>query len=372
MPQVTRQHFASQDTFDTVINGDMESSFETDAASLNECGSNGSEKTSLEEQNSALQSQLTQTLSELEYWKYKAMKLERKNPKAKIKRTAAPPSSLREAAQRQGGVWKQGLDGLWKITNPQKPNLKPKHIFRNSNVDSEGFSVELSNRRLESGLHNRRSVHDKAARAHFTSSDEDDDVVFAFDENTGEKNALIKTRASDYDENSTTATDDSHEQTFFQALADRGGWLVGLLVVQSLSSFILKSNENLLQRHAVIVRFLTMLVGAGGNAGNQASVRVIRGLATGRMDDENRNAYLREELRTGFFLSLLLGAAGCIRAAIFFTPLAETLAITASLFMIVSISIFLGTMLPLLMEALSIDPAHSSTSIQGRFYVFEE
>ena len=49
------------------------------------------------------------------------------------------------------------------------------------------------------------------------------------------------------------------------------------------SSFILASFEKLLQRHSVIVFFLTMLVGAGGNAGNQAAVLVIRGLATGEI-----------------------------------------------------------------------------------------
>eukprot|EP00965_Chrysotila_dentata_P249204 6208777-Pleurochrysis_carterae.AAC.1 len=40
-------------------------------------------------------------------------------------------------------------------------------------------------------------------------------------------------------------------------------------VSQSGSSLILTSFEELLAQHAVIVAFLTMLVGAGGNAGNQ-------------------------------------------------------------------------------------------------------
>jgi len=63
------------------------------------------------------------------------------------------------------------------------------------------------------------------------------------------------------------------DEDFFKSLADRAGWLVGLLVLQSMSSFIIAQNEELLQNHTVIVQFLTMLVGAGGNAGNQASVR---------------------------------------------------------------------------------------------------
>ena len=61
--------------------------------------------------------------------------------------------------------------------------------------------------------------------------------------------------------------------SFGEALRDRAYWLVGLLVMQSCSGIILSRNEVLLANHPVIIYFLTMLVGAGGNAGNQASVR---------------------------------------------------------------------------------------------------
>jgi Mg/Co/Ni transporter MgtE len=61
--------------------------------------------------------------------------------------------------------------------------------------------------------------------------------------------------------------------SFGAALRDRAYWLVGLLLMQSFSGIILSRNEALLVDHPVIVYFLTMLVGAGGNAGNQASVR---------------------------------------------------------------------------------------------------
>ena len=60
---------------------------------------------------------------------------------------------------------------------------------------------------------------------------------------------------------------------FGEALRDRATWLVGLLILQSLSGIILSRNELLLANHPVIIYYLTMMVGAGGNAGNQASVR---------------------------------------------------------------------------------------------------
>ena len=56
-----------------------------------------------------------------------------------------------------------------------------------------------------------------------------------------------------------------------------GGGLLGLLVLQSSSSFILDRYEALIREHLFITLFLTMLVGAGGNAGNQSAIKVIRG-----------------------------------------------------------------------------------------------
>lgn len=63
---------------------------------------------------------------------------------------------------------------------------------------------------------------------------------------------------------------------------DCGRWLLGLLVLQSSSSLVLEKYEDLVRDHLVITLFLTMLVGAGGNAGNQSAIKIIRGLATGR------------------------------------------------------------------------------------------
>lgn len=74
--------------------------------------------------------------------------------------------------------------------------------------------------------------------------------------------------------------------------------------------------------------------------------------------------FLINELIVGLCLSVILGVAGCLRAAVFMTPFSETFAITASLFMIVMISVVLGATLPLGMKLVGIDPAHSSTTIQ--------
>jgi cation transporter-like permease len=160
-------------------------------------------------------------------------------------------------------------------------------------------------------------------------------------------------------ERSTDGSPLTIKEDFFKTLADRGSWLVGLLVLQSMSSFIIAHNEELLQQHAVIIQFLTMLVGAGGNAGNQASVRVIRGLAIGSITSSNTKPFLKTELLMGLCLSVILALAGFVRAFLFWVPWPETFAITSSLFLIVALSVVIGALLPLAMKFVGIDPAHS-------------
>jgi len=182
---------------------------------------------------------------------------------------------------------------------------------------------------------------------------------------SAENDGIMRAVVESTNNSSTEAADPSHRQmTFLQTLTDRAGWLIGLLVFQSLSSFILARNESLLQQHTVIVHFLTMLVGAGGNAGNQASVGVVRGIAIGTVNRSNARKVLAKEFIMGVALSLILGLAGLLRAKVFAVPWWETMAITTSLYMIVIISVILGASLPLGMEAIGIDPAHSSTTIQ--------
>ena len=89
----------------------------------------------------------------------------------------------------------------------------------------------------------------------------------------GETRDLLGNRTRVAESSQSQQQRQQEDESFYSILSDRAGWLVGLLVLQSMSSFILARNEALLEQHLVIVQFLTMLVGAGGNAGNQASVR---------------------------------------------------------------------------------------------------
>ena len=138
-----------------------------------------------------------------------------------------------------------------------------------------------------------------------------------------------------------------------------------LLVFQSCSSFILASFEQLLRRHSVVVFFLTMLVGAGGNAGNQAAVLVIRGLATGEITVRTYARYVLGEVWMALAISVPMVMAGYLRVAGFHGHShTDAIAISASLVTIVFTSVLIGSVLPLVFQKCHMDPAHAGATIQ--------
>ena len=93
-------------------------------------------------------------------------------------------------------------------------------------------------------------------------------------------------------------------------------------------------------------------------------VSVILGIALGTLNERTRGQFLIRELKMAATLSIILSVAGFARTICFRTPLPEAVTVTAALSLIVFISVCLGAVLPLVLERIGVDPAHSSTTIQ--------
>lgn len=155
------------------------------------------------------------------------------------------------------------------------------------------------------------------------------------------------------------------EHSYFETssltmLFERSKWLVGLLLFQSVSSVIMKRYDQMLADHVIISLFLTMLIGTGGNAGNQSATLVIRGLATGEIGRRRRLTVLLREFGLSIAIATLLCSVSFARVWFMHGNLPAAIAISASLFCIVTASMFLGTLIPLTLHRLGIDPAHSA------------
>ena len=146
----------------------------------------------------------------------------------------------------------------------------------------------------------------------------------------------------------------------------RAQWLLGLLALQSLSSFVLEANQGLIRDHLVITLFLTMLVGAGGNSGAQSAVLVIRGLATGQFSatKESYKRVIAQQARVGLLLGTALAAGGYARVYLSEGVPIDATAIASALFFIVNGAVLTGATLPFLLAWKGVDPAHAGTTVQ--------
>lgn len=146
----------------------------------------------------------------------------------------------------------------------------------------------------------------------------------------------------------------------WQLVWQRGMWLIGLLILQSVSSMILSQYSFMLNQYTIIAVFLTMLIGTGGNAGNQSATLVIRGLTTKEITRRNARKVLLRELTVGVIMASILSIVAFTRVYFSCHNVLSSLAIVTSLFFIVITSMLLGSIIPLILERFDIDPAHSA------------
>jgi cation transporter-like permease len=153
------------------------------------------------------------------------------------------------------------------------------------------------------------------------------------------------------------------EGSFFRRIiVERFLLLAGLMAFQSLSSEIISHFQGFIKEHMIVTLFLTMLVGAGGNAGSQSAVNIIRGMATGRVTGFSA---VIPELVNGLVLATLLVFCGFARVYFLHAgTLDECLAVVASLFLIVATSVVIGAALPLMLDRCGFDGAHAGPLIQ--------
>lgn len=135
-------------------------------------------------------------------------------------------------------------------------------------------------------------------------------------------------------------------------------WLLVLMISGMLTGAILGMFESAFVAIPILVTFIPMLTGTGGNAGSQASMLVIRGMA---LDEVRPRDFLKvfwKELRVSLIVGVILGAVNFLRIYFFFDH-QVLVALTVSLAMCCTVILAktVGSLLPLLAKVLKIDPA---------------
>ncbi len=143
-------------------------------------------------------------------------------------------------------------------------------------------------------------------------------------------------------------------------------WLLVLALGATLTVQVIGAFEATLEQQVVLSLFIPLLIGTGGNTGNQAATTITRALALGDVRPGDVFKVLAREVRVGAFLGLLLGTLGFTVASLVFTvPIGLVIGLT--LLGVCTMAAGIGGLMPLLGKAVKADPAVFSNPFISTF-----
>nr|WP_035266951.1 magnesium transporter [Acinetobacter sp. Ver3] len=139
-------------------------------------------------------------------------------------------------------------------------------------------------------------------------------------------------------------------------------WLVFLVFGSLLSSIGIAHYEDIIAAHIVLVFFLPLLVGSGGNAGSQSATLMVRAIATGDVKTKDWLVLIGREAMVALCLGATMAAAvsilGYIRG-----DMMVALVLAISMMGIVMMGCLIGMSLPFVLNKLGLDPASASAPL---------
>lgn len=135
-------------------------------------------------------------------------------------------------------------------------------------------------------------------------------------------------------------------------------WLLLLMLSATFTGSIIASFEEALSSCVILTAYMPMLMGAGGNAGSQSSVAIIRSLSLNEVRFKDWLKVLWKESGVAILCGITLAIASFAKLMLFDQlTLAVALVVSVSLALTVLIAKIVGCMLPLLAKKIGFDPA---------------
>ncbi|GAB1541439.1 magnesium transporter [Scytonema sp. NUACC21] len=151
--------------------------------------------------------------------------------------------------------------------------------------------------------------------------------------------------------------DNYFQSSLLKIARKRVVWLLVLLVTNTVTGTIIKSQEDILSQVVVLAAFIPLLTGTGGNVGAQSSTVVIRGMNTEEIRSLGPLQVVGREGLAGALLGGMLGIIATIWAFVLEQNLEVAIAVGTSLIAISILASISGSALPFLFRLLRLDPA---------------
>lgn len=156
-----------------------------------------------------------------------------------------------------------------------------------------------------------------------------------------------------------TPTDKPYMKTgVLEIWKKRVPWLLLLMISSTFTATIISSYESALSKVMVLTSFIPMFMGTAGNAGNQTSVTVIRGISLGEIEFRDALQILWKEVRVSILCGITLAVVNFIKLMLF-NEVSVMIALVVSLTLISTVLFakVIGCLLPLAAKRIGVDPA---------------
>lgn len=155
-----------------------------------------------------------------------------------------------------------------------------------------------------------------------------------------------------------TPTEDSYFKTsVFKHAKNRILWLLLLMLSATITGAILTHYEEAFAAVPILVSFIPMIMGTGGNCGSQSSTLIIRGMAVDEIELKDFFKAVWKEIRVALLVGITLAICNGIRVVIQYQNLQLAIVLGLTLIGTVCLSKVLGCALPMIAKRLKLDPA---------------
>ena len=153
------------------------------------------------------------------------------------------------------------------------------------------------------------------------------------------------------------------DTSVFQHAKSRVGWLMFLMLSATVTGLIITHYEKAFAAVPLLVSFIPMLTGTGGNSGSQSSALIIRGIALDEIHFKDIFKAIFKELRVGVLVGIVLAIVNGIRVVIMYHDPLIALILGLSLIVTIVCAKIIGCVLPLFATKIGVDPAIMSAPL---------
>ncbi len=166
--------------------------------------------------------------------------------------------------------------------------------------------------------------------------------------------------SDDYSKLAAVSDMEPGDQSALNAAKKRLPWLIILLFLGLITASLIRQFEDTLDQVAILAIFIPLIAGMAGNTGTQALAVTVRGLATGEISKEGFFKRLRRETLTGLITGITCGIVIFLIILFWLQHMYLGIVVGVSIASSLLVATIAGSLMPLLMHKLNIDPAVAS------------